>query len=322
VAAVEMGAVMSGMQNLWHMTAQSAEDRMTALRQTYASERNGVPAPAAADTADGTSVWGKLSYGEFHRDNALSVNGLAYDNSYNQTMDGIETGIDHVVSHDADSTLVLGALLGYNTSRLNFKAGADKVRYTAWNFGVYASYVNGPWFANLLAKDDLTRVKFDFPGVPGIEKRDGNSFGGKLTAGGHFATDSIDLEPQASLAYVRSTLSDVDVPGSSFDFDSGTSLRGTLGLRLSTIMAQETTNFQPFIFAGVGNEFDAKNSVTMASGGSSVSIADKPIRSFGIASVGLNAFGEGGLSGFVKADGLFASHTNSFAFWAGLRFTQ
>jgi outer membrane autotransporter protein len=117
-------------------------------------------------------------------------------------------------------------------------------------------------------------------------------------------------------------LSDVDVPGSSFDFDSGTSLRGTLGLRLSTIMAQETTNFQPFIFAGVGNEFDAKNSVTMASGGSSVSIADKPIRSFGIASVGLNAFGEGGLSGFVKADGLFASHTNSFAFWAGLRFTQ
>jgi hypothetical protein len=309
VAAVEMGGVMAGMQNLWHMTAQGAEDRMDALRQTH------------ADHADRTSVWGRLSYGEFHRDNALSVNGLSYDTSYNQTMEGIETGIDHVVSKDADSSLVLGALFAYDTSRLHFKADADKVRYTAWDFGIYASYVNGPWFANLLAKDDSTRVKFDFPNVPGIDKRDGNSFGSKLTAGGHFMADSIDLEPQASLAYVRSTLSDVDVPGTNFDFDSGTSFRGTVGVRVSTNLARETSNVQPFLFAGVGNEFDAKNTVTMTSGGSNVSIADKPIRTFAITSVGVNVFGEGGLSGFVKADGLFASHTNSFAFWAGLRFT-
>jgi hypothetical protein len=79
--------------------------------------------------------------------------------------------------------------------------------------------------------------------------------------------------------------------------------------------------FQPFLFAGVGQEFDAKNSVTMISG-SRISMTDKPIRTFGIGSIGANFLGENGLSGFVKVDGLFASHAKSFAFWAGLRFAS
>jgi len=300
------------------MTAQGADDRLAAIRQNSAADRNGVPIPAAAEAADSTSVWGKLSYGEFRRDTALSVASLTFDNSYNQTMQGLEFGVDRVVGKNADGTWVVGALIGYDMSRVNFKADTDKLRYTTWNFGGYASYTSASWFSDLLVKDDLTRVKFDFPAVPGIEKRDGNSFGAKVTAGGRFASEGIDLEPLASLAYVRSTLSNVEAPGSSFDFDSGNSLRGTLGLRLSTDMDQGMTRVQPFLFAGVGNEFDAKNSVTMASGGSSIAIADKPIHSFGIASAGLNVAGQSGLSGFVKADGLFASHAKSFGFSAGL----
>jgi outer membrane autotransporter protein len=326
-SAVEMASLMAGMQNLWHMTAEGSDDRVAAIRQNYAANLDGAtPVPAAANTADGMSVWGKLSYGEFRRDTSLSLSGLAgslsYDTSYNQTMEALQVGVDHLVSKDADGTWVLGALIGYDTSRLHFKADANKARYTVWNFGAYASYMSGPWFGDLLVKDDLTRVKFDFPSVPGIAKRDGNSIGGKLTVGGRFADEGIDLQPMASLAYVRSSLSDVDVPGSNFNFDSGSSFRGTLGLRLSTDVDDGMVRWQPFVFAGVGQEFDAKNSVTMTSGGSSVLIADKPFRTFGIGSLGFNVLGQNGLSGFVKADGLYASHTKSFALWAGLRFAS
>jgi outer membrane autotransporter protein len=322
VAAVETATLMAGMQNLWHMTAQGPDERVAGLRQNYAAARNGAaPLPAAAAATDGVSVWGRAFYGEFRRDTALSVGGLGYDTSYKQTMQGVQLGVDQMVSKDANGTWVLGALVGYDTSRLRFKADSDKVHYTVWNFGAYASYMSGPWFGDLLIKDDLTRVKFDFPSVPGLEKRDGNSFGAKLTAGGNFAQDGFDLEPVASVAYVRSTLSDLTAPGSTFDFASGNSFRGTLGLRLSATMDQGMTRFQPFVFAGIGNEFDAKNEVTMTSGGNAVSFTDKPIHTFGVASAGLNIFGDSGVSGFVKADGLFASHVKSYALWAGLRFT-
>lgn len=42
-----------------------------------------------------------------------------------------------------------------------------------------------------------------------------------------------------------------------------------------------------------------------------IATGDRPIRP--------EFFGNEGVSGFVKADSLFASHTKSFAFWAGWR---
>jgi outer membrane autotransporter protein len=302
------------------------DDRLAAVRQNYANLNGGTPIPAAADSAAGTSVWGKVSYGEFRRDNSVLLSSLAgplgYDTSYRQTMDGFEIGADRLLSNSPDGSWVLGALVGYDTSNLHFRADANQARYSVWNVGVYASYMSGPWSGDLLIKDDLTKVKFEFPSVPGIEDRNGNSIGAKLTLGRRFASSDISLEPLASLSYLNTSLADLGVPGSNFDFNFGKSFKGTLGVSLSANPDEGAMKFQPFLFAGVGHEFDAKDSITMTSGGTSILIADKPIRTFAISSIGLNVFGESGLSGFVKADGMYANHARSFAFWGGLRFTS
>ncbi len=80
------------------------------------------------------------------------------------------------------------------------------------------------------------------------------------------------------------------------------------------------TMIEPFLFAGIGQEFDAKNSVTIMGGASSVRVTDKPVRTFGIGSLGFNMFGDNGFSGSIRIDGFVGSHMKSVSFWAGLRF--
>src|ERR1700674_517679 len=112
------------------------------------------------------------------------------------------------------------------------------------------------------------------------------------------------MEPMGTLAYVSTSIGNLAGPGMKFHWEDGSSFRGTLALRLSADFAQGQTMLQPFILGGIGEEVNGDDNLMLSSGGNSLVIADKPIRTFGVASVGLNIVGTGGWSGFIRGDGL------------------
>jgi hypothetical protein len=288
---VEMGNVMEGMQNLWNMTSEGASQRVSAIRHSVASDSDGkTPIPAQAGTFDGYSFWGKAYFG----------------------------GAAHNTSRTADGAWVFGALLGYSESTLKFEVDNDKTHYSVWHFGAYGSYISGPLFVDFLLKDDSTKVKFDFP-VSSLEDRSGNSIGAKVTVGERLEDSGIVFEPMVTASLVHSSLDTLKNPSASFAFADGNSIRALIGLQISGNVGGSAMAVEPFVFAGVGNEFDGQNSVNVSSGGTLLEIKDRPIRVFAAGSVGFNVLGNNGFSAYLRADGLVASHANSVALWAGLR---
>src|SRR6185295_16325063 len=217
---------------------------------------------------------------------------------------------------------VLGALAGYNKSDVSFDATAgDQVDIGVWNIGAYASFMKGAFFADLLVKDDVERLNFNLPSVPGIPNLDANSLGASLTVGARFGQRLV-LEPMATISYVNTRITDLNVPGTTFDWKDSDSLRGQLALRLSGDFLTGDTTLQPFIMGGLGHEFSGDNNLLMTSGGNSLLIADRPVETFGVASLGLNIFGTSGWSGFIRGDGMFGTDYRSGAVRVGIRYAM
>jgi outer membrane autotransporter protein len=233
-------------------------------------------------------------------------------------MGGLEIGVDNT-SRSANGALILGALLGYSESTLKFEVDDDKAHYTLWHFGAYGSYISGPLFVDFLLKDDSTKVKFDIPGI-NLDDKSGNSIGAKVSVGERLEDSCLVFEPMATVSLVHSSLDTLQNPSASFAFADANSVRGLIGLQVSSNIGSSTMAVEPFVFAGIGQEFDGQNSVTMISAGTQVEIKDRPFRIFAAGSLGFNVLGNNGFSAYLRADGLVANHGNSVAVWAGLRF--
>src|SRR5205807_2023680 len=107
---------------------------------------------------------------------------------------------------------------GYETSRMKFKADASHANIDAFNLGIYASYLSGPIFADLIVLDDLANVNFTAPSVVVRGTRTGKSVGGSLDAGYHYsdADSGIFIEPSATFTVADSMLDTISPPGTSF----------------------------------------------------------------------------------------------------------
>jgi len=317
---LETGNLIAGAENIWHVTAESWEERLAAARHSYA-------APGTVQGGDsGFSVWAKVYDDQFRRDRSqtVSVIGVAqnYDTSYRQITSGVQVGADTVMRNSDGSAIITGALLGYGQSHMHFNADENRANYTLWNIGVYGSYLDGPLFIDLLAKYDSLSTNFDFHGLPSLQSMRGNSVGAKLVVGETFPImPDVFVEPIISGAYVRSTFEDLSAPGNTFSFQDGTSARGTIGARLTTEFRTGMMAIQPFLFGGFGIQNTDRNSTTVLSGDTTFTFFDSPFRNYGVASAGVNLFSDGPVSGFVKGDFLFASGAHSEAVWLGLKFT-
>ncbi len=173
-------------------------------------------------------------------------------------------------------------------------------------------------FADLLVKDDFTKVKFNLPSYSGLDDVNANSIGAEFTLGARFGR-RLNVEPMATVAYVSSSMGSLDTPSMNFDWQNGTSFRGELALRLSKDVVRDTTTLQPFILGGIGEEFNGSYKLLLTSGANSLSINDEPAKTFGIASLGLNYLGGSGWSGYLRGDGTFGNGFHSIAFRIGMR---
>lgn len=315
-AMMEMASVAGGMQAVWHKSADGWSDRMATFRDYAAADA----APAAAN---GPSLWAKASYSSLTHDGeqSLTIAGAPffYNTSYEQTTDGLTIGLDTASGDAENGVWVFGVLGGYSRSRMLFDVDRNKAAQTAWSFGGYASYMHEGFFTDLLVKNDVTRLKI--PYVSGAGHTKGNSLGGKVTVGQRLDTGSpIDVTPEASIAYVSSTLNDIVDPSATFDFQRASSLRANLGVRLSNDWASGATVYQPFMVFAVNKELAAANRVLVTSGGAVMMIKDKPVRTFASSSLGVNIFGQGRTSGFVKVDSFYANRSAGWGLQAGLKF--
>jgi hypothetical protein len=304
-------------QSLWYETAGGWNERTATLRHDFA---NGT-------MATGWSSWVKGYYGHIDRDsqNTLVVlgNPLSYNASYKQNYEGVQFGADYSFGDVNNGAWVFGLLGGYNRSDVDFADSFDGSHLTAYNVGGYASFLMGPFFADLLVKDDITKIDPDLVAFSGLKNINGNSLGGEFTAGARFGGDAdipVVIEPMATLAYVGTHIDSFASQGMNFNWNNGSSFRGTLAVRLSKDFIDGQTTWQPFLLGGFGDEFKGENRLNLTSGGNSLVINDKPVDTFATASLGLNILGSGGLSGFIRADGLFASKYKSGAIRIGVRY--
>src|SRR5262249_12593171 len=265
--------------------------------------------------------------GRIDRDstNGVSVLGstVFYDTSYGQNYYGFQIGADYFSRTGNNGAWMFGVLGGYNKSTLEFNANTDEVDISVYNGGGYISYLRGPVFADLMVKDDIAKFDFKLPALAALNDIDANSIGGELTLGARFggtANMGLVIEPLATLAYVNTTIDTMDFMGMNFAWEDGTSFRGTFAVRLSGDPRGSETPLQPSILGGVGKESNGNNKLTVTSGDSLV-LSDKPIKTFGVASLGLNAFSAGGLSGYIRGDGMYGSHYTSLAARVGIRYT-
>src|SRR3569832_333096 len=153
---------MGAMQTMWHATADGWNERTSTIRQNYAvASAGGAPALAAGN--DGISVWAKGYIGGFRRESDQSFGGATLDTGYHQSVGGMQIGGDYSFRYDSNIAFTVGALLGYNKSSVEYTADANKADMGIWNVGLYATYLNGPYFADLLIKEDITRINLDLP---------------------------------------------------------------------------------------------------------------------------------------------------------------
>jgi len=328
---VELVTLPGMLQTNWNTTADGWNERTANIRHDYALDESGSNAPklAAANTSNGWSLWAKGYYAQDSRDRSIAISALgtsfAYDTSYTQNMAGFQIGGDLMIRDDANGAWVIGVLGGYNSGDEKFHVNADKSDTTIYNAGIYGSYLDGPFFADLLIKDDIASFKLNLPSVSSGATVKGTDYGGEINVGAHLDggpdIGGIFFEPTGTLSYVRSNVDNLNMPGTRFQWDNATSFRGRLGLRAGANLVVDQTTIQPFLYAGIGEEFEGDNHMTLSGGGESVTLTDKPVRTFGQGSLGVNIFGNNGWSGFLRLDGFEANHAEGYAARIGIKYT-
>lgn len=133
------------------------------------------------------------------RDNRPDALGLKYDAV------GGQIGAEYRI----DPSLKVGALFNYTSGRFDLRGSGGKVEQDAYQFGAYASYANGPWFADVMGIYGRGDLKIDRIGV--IDKIRGSTNSDSFAVGGRTAylfslSPWLQAGPLAGLTYVNSQL--------------------------------------------------------------------------------------------------------------------
>jgi fibronectin-binding autotransporter adhesin len=271
-------------------------------------------------------VWGQ-AYGQVdrrHENRTVAVAGStaqSYDVGYRQDYYGAQVGVDLGGQRAENGNgLLFGATGGYLSSHMNFRVGADRVHFDAFNVGGYAAGRAGPLFANLLGQYVHYRTAIN--GVAQWSDRfDGNGYGVQGEVGARLGTDTLFAEPVASLAWQKTDLGTLHALGQSLTFDSDSGLTGSVGARLGgsvTMAGRGKAMF--YAKASYVHALSGKGGLLFTSGGTSEAIAGTRLGDYGQAAVGVNVIPAGRVSGFIEGDADFGGSTHGGGGRVGIRF--
>ncbi|HET6537901.1 MAG TPA: autotransporter domain-containing protein [Sphingopyxis sp.] len=295
-------------QSLWYKTADVVSAHL-------ADRRHG----SGHQNINGR-IWGQLHGSYDKRDQILSYSTAGgqqtSDVSYRQDYFGGQLGVDLGA---AESDFGFGLTAGYVNSKLKLAAREDRAKYDAFNFGAYAGYNGGKFFANLLAKYDVYNIKARSVLGDYAESFDGKSYGAQLEAGFRFGSDSFFAEPVASIAWVRTDLDKLAVSNAVIDFDKMDGLRGKLGARIGGISPMAGGSFTWYAGGHAVKEFEGRDGVTFLDGVNTVHLANQRIGTYGQADVGISIVSANGVAGFIEGNAKFGDEYRGYGGRVGLR---
>lgn len=294
--------INEGAQQLWYKSADAWSSHMSDLRD----------AKFAGGGADGGRIWGQFYGGTVtRRDGGTDTTfgqSRAVNLSYKQDAYGFQLGMDLGSRDMGSGNVVFGVTGGYLNSDLTFRNSADRVNYSVANAGLYASYVSGSLFANVLGKYDYYWINSKSPLAGYTDKFHGMSYGVQGEVGFRLGGDSFYAEPVATIAYVRTDLKDIHALGSTIDFDNLDGLRGKAGVRIGSKMDMGGNTAVIYAQGNYVHEFKGKDGIDFINGGQSLDYRNDRLPDYGEAKIGFNVTTPGGVTGFVEGFGEYAKH--------------
>jgi len=141
-------------------------------------------------------------------------NNVPFQNSQ-YTTGAVTAGADYRL----DDHFTVGALFSYAHSGIDLDYNGSKATVDSYAPGIYASYVDGGWYANGLAtyvRNSYTEDReIDIPGIVGDNHgaTDGNQGTGNLTGGYEFQHGSFKFGPVATVEYVHLGINSINEQG-------------------------------------------------------------------------------------------------------------
>jgi uncharacterized protein YhjY with autotransporter beta-barrel domain len=229
-------------------------------------------------------------------------NNVPFQNSQ-YTTGNVTAGADYRL----DDNFTVGALFSYAHSAIDLDYSGSKATVDSYAPGIYASYVNGGWYANGLAtyvRNSYTEDReIDIPGIGGDNHgaTDGNQGTGNLTGGYEFQHGSFKFGPVATVEYVHLDINSISEQGPTalnIANQSDDSLRTLVGFEGRFATTVDTCCgkwiLTPHFSASWQHEsLDNSNGITAqfspAGGGSFATPLDQPERDSAFIDTGLDA---------------------------------
>ncbi len=327
IGGYEMAAGLTGAQDIWHQTTGTLGQRQADLRPllngtqvTPVADFTEPVAPTAAGRV-GPGFWFNAVGGWLDRD--AESDGYTLDRK--QSIYGGLAGFDFATDSTGGDTWLFGLFGGYLSSTLKFSETNSKWTYDGPTIGAYATYLNDAFYADVTVKADFLSIDIEQDDLGADDSdTDGINLGGRIDAGYKIGGGTgAFVEPQATLAVVNTDIDDAEVGGGDVDFDSETSVKGRLGLKLGyDHTAANAMIFSSDLTASVWQEFNGSNDATISAAGlSDFGVSDDTIETLGDISLGFSVTATEGWSGFLRANYQFAEDFEAITGNAGLRYS-
>ncbi|WP_390585925.1 beta strand repeat-containing protein [Erythrobacter sp. MTPC3] len=261
-AVFQISNIPEGIRNLWSPSADGWSDYME-TRRTGSREQDG---SIGGGGDQRTEAWFTGFGSTMDRDRAVTtvVNFVSSDFAvdYSQDAFGFQAGIDF-----GNDVFRYGLTGGFMTSQQNFSGTSDRIDYEVVNIGAYFAIDAGAFYANALVKYDDVSGDLLSPSGQIATEIDGSTIGGRAEIGVLIgARDGLFLEPNASLSYVSSDVSDFSAPQGDFVFDEGESALGKVGARVGTGFDMGSRSGTIHLGARYVHEFEGEDGVSFISG--------------------------------------------------------
>jgi outer membrane autotransporter protein len=334
--ADNLPGVTSAVQSYWQGATEGWEDRVLQLHGGnggplgYADEDKPAPNDAAwvasgavpppKNDAGNGHVWVRVVGRESESDITSTIGNTTYDGGFDESLLAVEGGIDGAVQLNG-STMFLGLMGGYADSSIDFDDTTTKAKIDGPMLGAYLSWVKNNFYLDVLTKADFLNV--DYTAEAGSDSMDGLSLGVRADVG--YRVDLARnwfIVPSAMLAYVNTSVDDMNIADTDIRFQDGESLRAKAGFRLgNTFRSAGGTVFEPYISLAVGNEFLGDNKAFIDSNGYTLTAASDVSGLYGEVGAGYKvAFGGSHVTGFGRGYYRFADGYESVTGQLGLSY--
>ena len=276
------------------------------------------------------AAWIK-GFGDYQQQNnaifSYNFGGATFSNdlSYHQTIGGGLVGGDLLINRftSANDALIVGVMGGYISSNIDLQATPTNLRFSGGTFGVYATYLNGPWFVDTMAKLDMLALTINAPGV--AQSDDGKNVDLAANVGYKFdLPNRWYVEPTGGIEYVRTTFDqpNLAVPGA-VPLADGDAVRLRGGARVGTDWVSNGVRVEPSVAGFLYDNVKVSNGAlfTGTGGGSGLSLPTDQGKVREEIQVAVNAFDlKSGLSGFLRVDTRFGEDLFGIGGRGGLRY--